>query len=46
MRVQELMTTQVTSCSPEDSLERAAQLMWENDCGALPVSAAPAMALA
>lgn len=39
MRVQELMTTQVTSCSPEDSLERCAQLMWENDCGALPVSA-------
>ncbi len=37
MRVQELMTTQVKSCAPEDSLERAAQLMWENDCGALPV---------
>ena len=38
MRVQELMTTQVKSCAPDDSLERAAQLMWENDCGALPVS--------
>ncbi len=39
MRVQEIMHTQVSSCGPEDSLERAAQLMWENDCGALPVSA-------
>ncbi len=38
MRVQELMTAQVKSCTPDDSLERAAQLMWENDCGALPVS--------
>lgn len=39
MRVQELMTRQIKSCAPEDSLERAAQLMWESDCGALPVSA-------
>ncbi len=42
MRVQELMSTQVKACAPEDSLERAAQLMWENDCGALPVSAGDA----
>ena len=39
MRVQEIMHTQVSSCGPEDSLEHAAQLMWENDCGALPVCA-------
>ncbi len=39
MRVQEIMHTQVSSCGSEDSLEHAAQLMWENDCGALPVCA-------
>lgn len=32
-----LMSTSVRACSPEDSLERAAQLLWEGDCGALPV---------
>lgn len=39
MRVEKLMTKQVTSCGPEDTLERAAQLMWEGDCGCLPVCA-------
>jgi len=39
MRVQDLMTKQVQSCAPEDSLEHAAQLMWEHDCGCLPVCA-------
>lgn len=37
MEVGEVMTTQVQSCAPEDSLEHAAQLMWEHDCGCLPV---------
>jgi len=37
MRVQDLMTKQVFSCRPEDSLETAAQLMWEHDCGCIPV---------
>jgi CBS-domain-containing membrane protein len=37
MRVQDLMTQQVYSCEPEDALERAAQLMWDHDCGCLPV---------
>ena len=32
-----LMSTSLRTCSPEDSLERAAQLLWEGDCGALPV---------
>jgi CBS domain-containing protein len=31
------MSTRVLTCSPDDSLERAAQLLWEGDCGALPV---------
>lgn len=37
MKVKELMTTDVKACSPHDTLNRAAQLMWENDCGAIPV---------
>ncbi len=37
MRVEELMTRQVHSCRPEDSLDHAAQLMWNHDCGCLPV---------
>jgi len=37
MRVQDLMTEQVHSCRPEDSLEKAAQLMWDHDCGCIPV---------
>jgi CBS domain-containing protein len=39
MQVKELMTQQVQSCGPEASLERAAQLMWDYDCGCLPVCA-------
>jgi CBS-domain-containing membrane protein len=31
------MTRQVQSCRPDDTLERAAQLMWDHDCGSLPV---------
>jgi CBS-domain-containing membrane protein len=37
MRVDQLMTKQVQSCQPEDTLDRAAQLMWDHDCGCLPV---------
>ena len=37
MQVQEIMTTQVLSCGPNDSLARAAQLMWDGDVGCLPV---------
>lgn len=37
MKVEQLMNRAVSSCRPEDSLNRAAQLMWENNCGALPV---------
>jgi CBS domain-containing protein len=37
MRVADLMTKQVQSCGPDDSLERAARFMWDHDCGCLPV---------
>jgi CBS-domain-containing membrane protein len=37
MRVEQLMSKQVYWCRPEDTLDHAAQLMWEHDCGALPV---------
>jgi CBS domain-containing protein len=34
------MTKQVKWCTSEDSLDRAAQLMWNSDCGCLPVCGA------
>jgi len=37
MQVNEIMTREVQSCRPDDSLERAAQLMWDHDCGCVPV---------
>jgi len=37
MKVGQLMSQVVQSCSPTDTLNRAAQLMWENDCGCVPV---------
>jgi CBS domain-containing protein len=37
MKVKELMAREVRICRVEDSLNRAAQLMWEGDCGVLPV---------
>jgi len=35
--VRSLMTPDVRHCAEEDSLARAAQLMWETDCGIVPV---------
>lgn len=37
MKAREIMSREVKVCSPSDTLGRAAQLMWENDCGSLPV---------
>src|SRR5260370_33741780 len=37
MKVAELMVGEVTACSPDDALNRAAQIMWEKDCGCVPV---------
>jgi CBS-domain-containing membrane protein len=35
--VRSVMTTPVRACQPDDFLTRAAQLMWESNCGAIPV---------
>ncbi|HEY3235441.1 MAG TPA: CBS domain-containing protein [Polyangiaceae bacterium] len=35
--VAHLMKTSVYTCLPDDSLNRAAQIMWDNDCGSVPV---------
>jgi CBS domain-containing protein len=35
--VGDVMVREVQTCTPRDTLERAAQLMWEHDCGVLPV---------
>jgi CBS domain-containing protein len=37
MRVDELMNQHIQTCRPEDSLQHAAQLMWDHDCGCVPV---------
>lgn len=37
MKVFEVMTIDVGYCHPEDTLTRAAQIMWEKDCGIVPV---------
>jgi CBS domain-containing protein len=37
MRIEKIMTQQVSTCGSYDSLEHAASLMWNSDCGSLPV---------
>ncbi len=37
MRVRELMSKPAVSCYAEDTLDRAAQVMWDRDCGIVPV---------
>ena len=37
MNTEEIMTRNVKYCWPETSLSEAAALMWDHDCGALPV---------
>ena len=37
MNVDQAMTRDVKACGPNDSLSRAAQVMWESDCGCIPV---------
>lgn len=37
MKVSDLMTADVATCAPTDSLNRAAQIMWERRCGAVVV---------
>lgn len=38
MKVRNCMTTPVFTVHPMDSLRHAARLMWDRDCGALPVA--------
>ncbi len=37
MKVEEILVGDVKYCAPGDSLNRAAQIMWEGDCGCIPV---------
>ena len=37
MRVRDVMSTTVAACALDDTLERAAQLMWDRDCGCIPL---------
>jgi CBS domain-containing protein len=38
MKVKEIMTSGVKSCSIDTNLASAAKIMWEEDCGAVPVT--------
>ena len=37
MKVQELMTREVGACRAFDAADQGAKIMWERDCGAVPV---------
>lgn len=37
MKVREVMSKRVGTCSPESDLAEAAMLMWRHDCGVVPV---------
>jgi CBS domain-containing protein len=37
MNIEEIMTKDVKCCTADATLAKAAQLMWENDCGCMPV---------
>ena len=37
MKVEQIMNRGVKTCGPQDSLNKAAQIMWEESCGAVPV---------
>jgi CBS domain-containing protein len=37
MKVDEVMTSDAVSCRAGDTLARAAELMWDRDCGCVPV---------
>lgn len=40
MKVEQIMTRNVMVCSVDESVNRAAQLMWDNDCGTVAVISA------
>jgi CBS domain-containing protein len=39
MQIQQLMTTDLKTCNPDQTLDAAARVMWECDCGVVPVVA-------
>jgi CBS domain-containing protein len=41
MKVEQLMTRHVQTCQPSDGLDVPAHIMWERDCGIVPVVAGP-----
>ena len=40
MKAQEIMTTEVLTVNDDQTLNEAAQIMWEHDCGSVPVVSA------
>ena len=46
VRVREVMTPNPRTCGPDDTLQHAAQIMWEADCGCVPVVGADGQVLA
>jgi CBS domain-containing protein len=38
MKIEQLMTKDVATCIPDDSLNQAARVMWEHDCGFVPIT--------
>jgi CBS domain-containing protein len=37
MKVEDVMSKDVRTCGPDDALSEAARIMWERDCGCVPV---------
>ena len=37
MLVEQIMTKRVDTCTPGDTLNEAARIMWEHDCGIVPI---------
>ena len=42
MKVEKLMTKEVATCGPDDTLNDAARIMWERDCGFVPITGSDA----
>jgi CBS domain-containing protein len=37
MKIEQLMSRDLRTCSPNDTLDCAARMMWEKDCGVVPI---------
>jgi len=38
MKVEQLMTKEAVSCGPDETLDQATRIMWEHDCGFVPIT--------